>query len=313
MMTTGGTVVKLIPLVCPQSAGAAQSVPECRQSSQAESAASCACLPIAARSARGPRLSLACDVRADLGTMAPASLTGRLLLAVLMLGDSSTGSSAFGQPAGEGHRDARVAAGTSALIVSAYVWRGFVIDDEPSLQPGAWVRVGPFTFSSFVNICLADAGNHVVNEHDLTVEYARAAGRTAIAVGLVNYYFRDPETGRHSNEVYVRSSWAVPLAPSLTVAHDLQEGSGTYLSAAASHDWPVVRSNVTIGVSAALGYNHRQWTDRSGLSDANVGVKASWRPSRSALTFAPFVSYSRSLDRDMVPSRVYGGLDLSLF
>jgi hypothetical protein len=205
-----------------------------------------------------------------------------------------------------------VTAGTEFLAASSYVWRGFQPNSSFSVQPNTWVKVGNLTVSSWMNIARRHVENRPVTEHDLTVDYSATRGAFTWSAGWINYVFPELETGRYSNELYAGFSHGSYLTPTFRVYQDVHEGSGTYVNFGVSHTYPVVSSNVTLMPSVAVGYNHRQWIDTSTFSDLNMGLRLTVPGPVKRLWLAPFINYSRSLDRAVLESRTYGGLSVAV-
>lgn len=199
--------------------------------------------------------------------------------------------------------------GVDLVGTNAYLWRGFVATDRFSVQPNLWLKYGVVTVSSWGNTARPQ-GHGLLTEHDLTVDVTKAAGRFAVSAGWINYLFPTVDTGRYSNEFYAGVSHASFLNPSVRVYHDVQAGAGTYLNGAVSHEFTVGRLLVT--PSAAVGYNRHQWIAESTWSDALMGLKVKLLSPSKRLTIAPFLNYSRSLARDLFPSRFSGGLGVSV-
>ncbi|MEI6245504.1 MAG: hypothetical protein WCQ64_10715 [Acidobacteriota bacterium] len=199
--------------------------------------------------------------------------------------------------------------GVDLVGTNAYLWRGFVATDRFSVQPNLWLKYGVVTVSSWSNAARPQ-GHGLLTEHDLTVDVTKAAGRFAVSAGWINYLFPTVDTGRYSNEFYAGVSHASFLNPSVRVYHDVQAGAGTYLNGAVSHEFTVGRLLVT--PSAAVGYNRHQWIAESTWSDALMGLKVKLPSPSKRLTIAPFLNYSRSLARDLFPSRFSGGLGVSV-
>ena len=129
------------------------------------------------------------------------------------------------------------AAGVS--VVSAWVWRGFVLSDAPAVQPTAWVKAGPLTVTSWMNVGESVNGGHAFTEHDLTVDYSVPVGQATLSLGWTNYMFADLTEGRHSNEFYAGVAGGGFFSPALQVYHDVQEGHGTYAVVTVSHAFAI--------------------------------------------------------------------------
>jgi hypothetical protein len=203
-----------------------------------------------------------------------------------------------------------VATGLDMVGTSAYVWRGFVPTEGFSLEPNLWVRVGRVTLSSWMNVDGSRTAP-AFTEHDFSIDYSHPVGRWTMSAGWINYLFPAVETGRHSDEVYAGVSHASYFNPVFRLYVDVHAGSGAYASLGASHVYDLPRG-LAIQPSLTVGYNHEQWMDQSMLSDVNAGVKLTLPTLAGHWTLSPFVNYSRSLDADVLPSRVYGGLAVSV-
>jgi len=208
-----------------------------------------------------------------------------------------------------------VTAGTEFLASSSYVWRGFQPNGSFSVQPNTWVKIDNLTVSSWMNIARRHVEHRPITEHDLTVDYSATRGAFTWSAGWINYVFPEVpagQSGRYSNELYAGFSHGSYLNPSFRVYQDVHAGTGTYVNVGVSHAYPVVSSKVTLMPSVALGYNHKQWIDVSTFSDLNLGLRLTVPGPVKRLWLAPFINYSRSLDRAVLESKTYGGLSVAV-
>lgn len=205
-----------------------------------------------------------------------------------------------------------VASGLDMVVVSAYVWRGFVLVDDAALQPNAWLKVGNLTLTSWMNVASTCPNGDHLTEHDFTADYTIARGKTSFSAGYVNYLFPDLDTDRVSHEIYAGVAHASYFAPALRVYHDVHVGSGTYVSLAASHTYALPWRDAALTPSLALGYNHRQWIDDSTFSDLALGLKARVPTPLPRVALTPFVTWSRSLATAHFPSRFVYGVGMSV-
>ncbi len=106
--------------------------------------------------------------------------------------------------------------GGDVSATSAYVWRGWVLDDGNCLQPDLWVTVGDFTVTSWINVPGRPGGDARLNEYDLTVDYSREVKSVKLSAGWTNYRFFGHEAG-HTNEFYVGVRADVFLQPGVQV------------------------------------------------------------------------------------------------
>jgi hypothetical protein len=193
---------------------------------------------------------------------------------------------------------------SETALVSAFLWRGWVVHDGFCAQPTNALHVGGLTVSSWFNLALDEPS---ITEHDLTVEYGRAIGRLTLTGGWIHYFFPVEETDRVTQEVYGAVAWDGPLAPALAVYHDFRVGRGTYLVLSAGHDLPLGHRPAALQVRGSIGYNHRMWIAGSTFSDAAVTVRA-LLAARGHVTFSPALTYSRGLNPEFAHNRVVVGL-----
>ena len=202
--------------------------------------------------------------------------------------------------------------GASLTFASAFVWRGFVLGSDPALQPSVWAEIGPVTISSWSNTYVPSAGGMRYSEHDFSVDYSREVRGLTISAGWINYTFPREASGRHTNEFYAAVGTGGYLAPKFQVYHDVNEGKGTYAMLSVAHEYPLTPGGVTIEPAVSLGYNHHQWTERTGFSDLTTVVTATLPTPIKRLSLQPFVGYSCGFDAATFPRRFYGGLTLAV-
>ena len=208
-------------------------------------------------------------------------------------------------------RRALVSAGVDVMATSAYVWRGFVPTDAPSVQPAPWIKIGAVTITSWANVASHGSIGTPITEHDATIDYTRQTGAFALSAGYTNYFFPHASSDRISHEFYAGVAHDSYFSPSLRIYRDVAAGHGTYANASVAHTYALASRRITLTPNAAIGFNHHQWTNRSTWSDLSLGVRSTLPPVSSRLSLSPFITYSRSLAADMLPSRLYGGLVIS--
>lgn len=202
--------------------------------------------------------------------------------------------------------------GASVTFASAFVWRGFVLGEDPVAQPSAWVRVGPVTVTSWSNTYVPSAARMQYTEHDFSVDYSQDVRGVTLSFGWINYAFPRQDVGRYTNEFYAAVSAGGYLNPKVQVYHDVDEGDGTYAMVAVSHDYELPSTKITLSPTVSLGYNHHQWTDRRGFSDVTAQLNAEIPIPIPHLALQPFFGYSCGLDTAVFPRRFYGGITLTV-
>jgi hypothetical protein len=199
--------------------------------------------------------------------------------------------------------------GLDVTASSAYLWRGLTDIREPSLQPSIWLAIGPVTIDSWFSGPDPDSGLRL-REHDISVEYAHTVGSLELTAGWTHYFMRYAAEERHAHEVSLRLTREGRIAPAIEIAQRLSPGAGTTVIPSVESRFPLAQGLTAVGFVAA-GYNHHQWIDDSLFTHVEGRASLEWQPS-PRLTIRPFVGWSRSLDSSVLPSRGYGGLELSI-
>ena len=125
--------------------------------------------------------------------------------------------------------------GVTADYFGKYIWRGQNLSDDPVFQPGISASYGGFTGSVWGNIDTTsiNAESGEFTEYDYSLDYSGdIADGVGFSVGVINYYFPSAED---TTEIYWGFGLDVPLSPSVTVYHDVDEIKGTYVSFGLSH------------------------------------------------------------------------------
>jgi hypothetical protein len=161
----------------------------------------------------------------------------------------------------------------TTAFVNQYIWRGFVLNDTPSMQPGFSVGYKDFTVSTWSNISHTGPNGQTWTEHDFTVDYTKAFGKHSVSGGYINYAFPDIESGngRYTNELYVGYAYDTFLSPSITMYGDFDEGDGLYYLFSMGHSIALPKG-LSLNPSVGLGLNQGQWIDQTVVSDLSLGM-----------------------------------------
>jgi hypothetical protein len=242
-------------------------------------------------------------------------------------------------PAAAAEESGGVEASLDLSVLSSYVWRGQVLNDEGVLQPSLTVSEWGFTFNYWGNMNLTDeitGDAHEFSEHDLSVEYGAKCPVTGadVAIGIVNYDFPNQAVAgesfdalvRNTHEVYAKAAFnEVLLAPALAVYYDINEADGFYGSLGVSHSFELCSAaSADIAFSAGMAdsdYNLYYWgVDDSALNDGNVSLSLPWTIN-DTWTITPIITYTWLWDSDIEDAaeqvyldkdQVYGGVTASL-
>lgn len=190
-------------------------------------------------------------------------------------------------------------------ILSAYVWRGQVLNDETVVQPALNVAKGGLGVNVWGNYNTTDrvTGDPDFSEIDLTVSYGGRLGPAAYGIGVIEYLFPNTEVPG-TREVYVSLSLPdAPVVPTLAVYRDVDECDGLYASFSLSKAVKV-GDRTTLGLSASLGAADEKYNafyfgvEDAALNDANVGATLSIALS-DKVTLVPGIQYTWLPDADI--------------
>ena len=219
--------------------------------------------------------------------------------------------------------------GITADYFGKYIWRGQNLSDDPVLQPGASVSWNGFTAAWWSNLDTSkiNGKSGEFTEHDWSLDYSDDVpfvNGVSYSVGVINYYFPTVDDAGETTEIYWGLGFDLPLNPSITVYHDVDEIKGTYASFAIGHSiekiaelTPEIPIGMEIGASLGWGsasYNKAYWgsaIDSDKLNDLALSLSfpfevASW-------TIAPSLNYVTLVNGSIRDADTYGGTSSDYF
>jgi hypothetical protein len=203
-----------------------------------------------------------------------------------------------------------------------YVWRGQLLNDDPVYQPGVSITKGKMTFGFWGNLDLTNindrSGDFSELDYyfDFSDDFPGLKG-VSYSVGVIYYDFpgagamgsRIPDT----TELYWGLQFDLPLSPSITVYHDLDEAEGTYVNLGFGHSIEEIAklgdTPVGMEISAGLGwasgsYNKYYWgTEQSKMQDLSFSV--AFPTEAFGWTFTPSLNYVTLLSDDIRDTDAY--------
>ena len=227
--------------------------------------------------------------------------------------------------------DVMVGASADVSVLSAYVWRGQVLNDEAVIQPAATVTKGGFALNIWGNLNLTDAatGDSVeFSEVDLTVSYSRAVGPVSLGGGLIEYLFPNQTLKKAggavvgypgTREVYLSAILpGLPVVPALAVYWDFGEADSFYGLASLAYG-AKLSETLNMNLSASIGYGADGYNafyfgvDDNAFNDANFDASLTWTPC-SCLSVTPAYQYTMLADSDIedAAAGLYKGKDQSI-
>ena len=200
-----------------------------------------------------------------------------------------------------------------------YIWRGQNLSDDPVFQPGLSASYKGLTAAIWGNLDLTNINGNSgdFSEVDYSLDYSGAIPGiegVGYSVGVIYYDFPGTMV-KDTTEVYWGLNFDLPLSPSITVYHDVDEAEGSYVSLAFGHSiekiaelGPDLPVGMEIGASLGWGsgsYNKYYWgTDQSKLNDLAFSV--SFPIEIAGWTVAPSLNYITLLSDDIRDTDAYG-------
>jgi hypothetical protein len=214
-----------------------------------------------------------------------------------------------------------LASAVDAPVLSAYVWRGQVLNDETVFQPAVTLAKGGLSIGVWSSMNLTDCvtnNSMEFSEVDLMLSYGHRAGLLSLTVGIVEYLFPhstlviEPEDGSEGSstaypgtrEVFVTATvpdWEV--VPSVSVYRDIDEADSTYVTAGLASTRALGKT-VDLSVGGSVGYADADYNafyfsvDRAGWNDGNVSAALVWK-AMEATTVTASIQYTILLDSDI--------------
>jgi len=205
----------------------------------------------------------------------------------------------------------------TADFFGKYIWRGQNLSDDPVFQTGVTAAYGNFTFGLWGNMdtTTINGNSGDFSELDYSLDYsAPFPGLEGIgySVGVIYYGFpgtKVPDT----TELYWGLNFDLPLNPTVTVYHDLDEAEGSYIAFGASHsieklfEIGSIPVGCEIGAGLGLGsgsYNKYYWgTDQWKSQDLSFSVAFPF--SLGPVRVSPSLNYVTLLSDDIRDADVY--------
>ena len=190
-------------------------------------------------------------------------------------------------------------------LVSDYVWRGQVMNDDGALQPWVGVLFDGFAFNVWGSMDLDDTPNDAqweFTEVQVNASYTIPIGTYALDVGAI--YYNYPNTAIESTfEVYGTFTFTdVVFSPYVSLYYDVDEIDGFYLRVGGSYGQELETFEWELGLSLGAGsedYNEGYFfTDDFALNDLTVGVTVTF-PFSEQFSVRAFVTGSWLLDDEI--------------
>ncbi len=225
-----------------------------------------------------------------------------------------------------------VGGGVDVGIVSKYIWRGYIQNEDFALQPDAYLTLGNFLASVWGSLDMTDRDDVRIDsqgdfsEIDYVLQYTIPANLLNLSFGysLYTYPNTPDEIRKSTQEVYARGGFKVFLEPTVELFYDMDEVEGWYGRASAtytqrqnSQEWKL-RGSVGFASEEFANYyfgGRESLFDSSSFCDLEVRLFTTFD---LGLNFGltPFVGVSYLLDSEIRDAynddgEFFGGLNVS--
>lgn len=230
----------------------------------------------------------------------------------------SLGMLVYGMSAVFGEQEKAISFEVTADFFGKYIWRGQNLDDDPVFQTSISASYKGLTATIWGNLELTNINNNngEFTEWDYSLDYSGEIPLiegVGYSVGVIYYHF--PSIVGDTTEIYWGLNFDLPLSPSITVYHDVDEADGAYISLAAGHSIEKIAelgkdTSVALEISTSLGwasgsYNKYYWgTDQGKLNDLVFSI--SFPVEVAGWTLAPSLNYVTLVSDDIRDTDVYG-------
>ena len=204
-------------------------------------------------------------------------------------------------------------------VNSDYVWRGFLLDDDPVMQMGISVRKFGLTATLWGSIDMENKDNRTSEEIDYILDFTHKL-TDKLSISLGHTYYDYPLTSLYSREFYAGISLDYFLSPKLYWYRDYGKeitggGKGDYISLDLSKTVPISGTNWTIGLTGHAGYNDKLFIKGSGgnaciIVGLSIPINEKTTVSPSIVYSLPFGDVKASSDGNQ-NDRVFGGVNFS--
>ena len=224
-------------------------------------------------------------------------LTGLLLMTIGLLPETSNAEGLLDKL----NFDVDVSA--SLDFYTDYVWRGFILDRDPVIQPGMSISALGFTYSFWSSF---DADNNSAatssDELDYVLDYTKSIN-DLLSVSVGHTYYDFPDAATYSKEFYLGLALSkvpvldLPIETSFTYYRDYGSvshggGLGHYFSFDASYSTVIVADpEISLDYGLHYGYNRKLFINGTNGSDLGLSLGLTV-PLTTSFTMSPTLNYS---------------------
>lgn len=167
----------------------------------------------------------------------------------------------------EAPRRMRLGGGADLSVVSQYIWRGYIYNDDFALQPDAYLTYGNFLASVWGSLDMTDRKEIGIDsqgdfsEIDYVIQYAIPTRLVNVTLGYSFYSYPNTldELREDTQEVYAKGKFKLfhdpskaSVEPGLEMFLDVDEAEGWYGRASATYSQP--QSSMVWKLRGSVGF-----------------------------------------------------------
>ena len=235
----------------------------------------------------------------------------KFLLMMLLAGTVSLNAAiAYGEGVLDGlleEYDMEVSVSADLAVVDKYIWRGFRLDGDKSIQPAFNIGIGPIEGGFWGSFDTQSNDSLDSDEVDGWIGISQDLGfiddsmaMVSVSAGHTWYNFPKGDTGlsqgADTNELYLGISLDTFLSPSFTWYHDYADeasggADGNYYIFSLSHSFTVCeKTGMTLDLGQEIGFvNEAFIKGDGGYSTTSVGLTI---PLTDSVSIAPMLAYT---------------------
>jgi len=169
-------------------------------------------------------------------------------------------------------------------IASSYIFRGFTVNKNPSLQPTLKATAGGLTLGTWGSFPMDREEGELEQEVDLYATYDRAVGAFVFSIGAIEYTYPESDLD-NDREIMLKAALTAPLSPSLAIYHGLEGAveKSTYYELAGKQEL-YSTGRFSSALRATLGYLDSD-AGEDGLSHLTLTATASYAVVTASLNY----------------------------
>ena len=158
-------------------------------------------------------------------------------------------------------------------VVSAYAWRGMILNDEACIQPMIVATAGNASLNVWGTWDLTSVSNASSRTRmDVTLDYTFTAGKHLLIPSITSYIYHDSSFGRQKDTFEVSLDYVqdILLLPSISMNYDFGEIEGFYVRAGIAHSFNIIQDKWFLDLKTNIGAGDSKYVDYNFNADSSI-------------------------------------------